>query len=1310
MRQLAFAACLVVLAVQSTTHAQEAEADMPDIVLITETEAPEAPVELVPRGTASMNRRLHLLSTQNRRLLEQLEQIQADLDNAKPEILRAKQLEKEKAEAEMKTQQAKTEQAAVGVQKLKALRDLETVREQSARAAAEEAREREGEARAAAANASAFRQLAEASETQARQAAEASRARTEAVAAEVELEQTRLLNVKEAKAAAELQAKAAKAKAEADAQAVRRAEAELRLARAAEAAAKAKAAEAKEAQAASRAQADAATARARAAKAESAAEIRRANLLEKLVQDASAGAAGQAASNTSLLDTIARRLEDSFKAGGGLAAAASAATVGSASGSAMAEAVRSAASQATAQALDEHHAALVASDSAGAGNNEHAMHLNRTLESALPRISAAVADHILGELLGSNGDEGASALAKALQASSMHLDADSTATVLQASAQAEARRLAAVTTSLTMASGASQTAALENARLSAETALAEARTAEARAAAAASEELAAAHTAALADSEARAAEAAMATAQAERDTAAAAAAAAKTAVEAATARAQEAVALERARTAATEEASVRVRSVTAAIALATAETERARANATAQAALRHRAELDEARARAEEAAARARTAQADAEARAARMAAHAADARAASESAALKRANVELSTARAKVDAAKAEAAAVSLRLELAGAVRLNTTQQVALAEAEAARAEVFLLSAEANVSLEAARTAQLQAAERSERAREAAERARGEAERVGAAEARETERLRAELQRNVTMEAAAEQDRLARAREAERVRLEREARQEAEEARRATEVRLAELKMDGEAEVAKARAEVEAKARIEQERANEDVHTRQRAEQAKAEHARWLAVVKESASIAADAGKAIVGPYLGRTVSAVLLLALSIYGSREALSFAGKAAAARLGKPKLVRETSVGSTPFLDGVDAAADALTLGLTAWLLPDGVTASLRQGSGAQSLEASFADVVLPAELRGTVLGLARATRNAKANHAPLRHALFYGPPGTGKTMAAQRLARSVGLDYAVMAGGDVAPLAAEAVTELHRLFEWAKRSRRGLLLFIDEAEAFLGARDRAGGVSEHLRNVLSALLYQTGEQSAHYMLVLCTNRPEDLDAAVTDRIDQSLRFGLPEAPQRVDMVWQYFRQHVLRRALRADVDRTFGPEWHTLPAKALASAAEVSPGASAASTGHTSKRAHGRDLSLNGGTKLKAAALPMAHSGPHDSRASASCCSRRQPPQISIAECVTPTSVASLAKATEGFSGRQIGKLMLNVQGAVYASEDVTLRSAMIDAVLLQERRKHANKARAEEAARKEAEATGRHTAFLGGWD
>lgn len=48
----------------------------------------------------------------------------------------------------------------------------------------------------------------------------------------------------------------------------------------------------------------------------------------------------------------------------------------------------------------------------------------------------------------------------------------------------------------------------------------------------------------------------------------------------------------------------------------------------------------------------------------------------------------------------------------------------------------------------------------------------------------------------------------------------------------------------------------------------------------------------------------------------------------------------------------------------------------------------------------------------------------------------------------------GLDYAMMTGGDVAPLGPQAVTKIHEIFDWAKKSKKGLLLFIDEADAFL----------------------------------------------------------------------------------------------------------------------------------------------------------------------------------------------------------------------------------------------------------------
>jgi ATPase family AAA domain-containing protein 3A/B len=136
------------------------------------------------------------------------------------------------------------------------------------------------------------------------------------------------------------------------------------------------------------------------------------------------------------------------------------------------------------------------------------------------------------------------------------------------------------------------------------------------------------------------------------------------------------------------------------------------------------------------------------------------------------------------------------------------------------------------------------------------------------------------------------------------------------------------------------------------------------------------------------------------------------------------------------------------------------------------------------------------------------------------------------MVAERFAEYSGMEYAIMCGGDVAPLQDDAVTELHKLFKWVHRSRKGVLLFIDEADSFLASR-KGANMSEHLRNALTTMLYHTGTPTSQFMLVLATNRPDDLDAAALDRIDESVEFGLPAFDARRNMVNLYFEKYIAR---------------------------------------------------------------------------------------------------------------------------------------------------------------------------------
>lgn len=137
------------------------------------------------------------------------------------------------------------------------------------------------------------------------------------------------------------------------------------------------------------------------------------------------------------------------------------------------------------------------------------------------------------------------------------------------------------------------------------------------------------------------------------------------------------------------------------------------------------------------------------------------------------------------------------------------------------------------------------------------------------------------------------------------------------------------------------------------------------------------------------------------------------------------------------------------------------------------------------------------------------------------------------MFARNLARHSGLDYAILTGGDIAPLGREAVTELHKLFDWAQTSRKGLLLFVDEADAFLQSRERKMDISEDQRNALNAFLFRTGTESDHFMMVYASNQPAQFDEAVLDRIDEMVGFDLPGIDERRRMIAQYMDQYLLK---------------------------------------------------------------------------------------------------------------------------------------------------------------------------------
>ncbi|XP_032088250.1 ATPase family AAA domain-containing protein 3-like [Thamnophis elegans] len=344
-----------------------------------------------------------------------------------------------------------------------------------------------------------------------------------------------------------------------------------------------------------------------------------------------------------------------------------------------------------------------------------------------------------------------------------------------------------------------------------------------------------------------------------------------------------------------------------------------------------------------------------------------------------------------------------------------------------------------------------------------------------------------------------------------ENLRKQEESVQKQEAMRRATVEREMELRHKNEM----LRIEAEAQARARAERENADL-IREQIRLKAAEHRQTvLDSLKTAGTLFGEGFRAFVTDWdkVTATVAGLTLLAVGIYSAKNATAVAGRYIEARLGKPSLVRETSR-----ITVLEALKHPIQVGK-------------RLASKAQD---ALEGVVLNPTLEERVRDIAIATRNTRNNRSLYRNILMYGPPGTGKTLFAKKLAMHSGMDYAIMTGGDVAPMGREGVTAMHKVFDWANTSRRGLLLFVDEADAFLRKR-ATEKISEDLRATLNVFLHRTGQHSNKFMLVLASNQPEQFDWAINDRIDEMVHFQLPGLDERERLVRMYFDKHILQPA-------------------------------------------------------------------------------------------------------------------------------------------------------------------------------
>ena len=302
------------------------------------------------------------------------------------------------------------------------------------------------------------------------------------------------------------------------------------------------------------------------------------------------------------------------------------------------------------------------------------------------------------------------------------------------------------------------------------------------------------------------------------------------------------------------------------------------------------------------------------------------------------------------------------------------------------------------------------------------------------------------------------------------------------------------ELEMRAKADARRIEAEIRGQAQVERE--NHDIRLEQMKLKASEDRSTKLETIVTIGKVLGTELKAFVTDWekVSGTALSITLMALGIYCAKNGIGIVRQKIESRINKPSLVRDTS--RFNMIDGLRYPLQT-------------IKRYLKSRKPADALKG----VILEPSLEERLRDIAIATKNTRKNRGLYRNILFYGPPGTGKTLFAKKLAEHSGMDYAIMSGGDVAPLGRDGVTAIHKLFNWAITSRRGLLLFVDEADAFL--RKRASEhLSEDLRSTLNAFLYRTGEQSNKFMLVLASNTPEQFDWAINDRLDELIAFSLP----------------------------------------------------------------------------------------------------------------------------------------------------------------------------------------------------
>ncbi len=146
-------------------------------------------------------------------------------------------------------------------------------------------------------------------------------------------------------------------------------------------------------------------------------------------------------------------------------------------------------------------------------------------------------------------------------------------------------------------------------------------------------------------------------------------------------------------------------------------------------------------------------------------------------------------------------------------------------------------------------------------------------------------------------------------------------------------------------------------------------------------------------------------------------------------------------------------------------------------------------------------------------------------------LMYGPPGCGKTYIARRLAAELGCTFIEASPSTVASSYVHGSTAIIKELFTRAAHRSPALLFVDEFEGMVPARQSLGGEQQYKAEEVNEWLVQIGSCTARGILfVAATNEPWSIDPAVqrSGRLDKKIYVGPPDGEAIEEMLLYHLR--------------------------------------------------------------------------------------------------------------------------------------------------------------------------------------